>query len=321
MVDYSRLTSKVWRIVVDTENGRNGSEESTSYLDYQVQQWSNLLPTDLRLMDPWESDSTSLGETRLMLKVLLYLRGSQLRIILRKPDLLSRERISKNKAAVEVVVDLARDMVHRICALHQTTRIYEKHRTAFDSFLVSAVAVFCLVTCYAPDAFYSRVQGDFLSALKVVRGFLTTSISARRLWKTVRQIQRISPHLDSISETSSRVGKPDSTPSVTVESTNCRSEKEKHLSRPALSDPMARTSSGTQLNAIDVWPEDPFQVSQELDDLFEAFNQQRVTHTSDEDTVLGAGSESGQPSPGHDLATFSSQEDSTEVFRLFTELF
>ena len=62
---------------------------------------------------------------------------------------------------------------------------------------------------------------------------------------------------------------------------------------------------------MDVWPESAFQVSQELDDLFEAFNQPQVVPTSYTDSVTGDGSESGLSNPGHNPATFS----------LFTDLF
>ena len=95
---------------MDAEHSWKESLESLSYLDYQVQQWSNLLPTDLKLNGTLENESASLGETRLMLKALLRLRASQLRIILRKPHLLSRERIAQNVEAVEVVVDYCMEL-------------------------------------------------------------------------------------------------------------------------------------------------------------------------------------------------------------------
>ena len=320
MVDFSRLTSEVWRAVTDTEHGRKESLESLSYLDYRVQQWSNLLPTDLRLNGTLEDEIASLSETRLMLKALLRLRASQLRIILRKPDLLSRERIAQNVEAVELVVNLARDTVQHIYALHRTTGVYKKHRTAFDSFLVSAVAIFCLVTCYAPDAFYSKVHHDFLIALEVVKGFLATSISAQRLWKTIRQIRRFSPLLESISETSSHVGEAVSGPSVTINAAKNLSEK-KNLACAATDGPIATTDPGDRLDAMDIWPENPFQVSQELDDLFEALNQPQVVHTSYADSSSGGGSESAQSTAGPNLSTFDLAENSTDVFSLFTELF
>ena len=310
MVDYSKLTSKVWRVVMDAEHSWKECSESLSYLDYQVQQWSNLLPTDLKLNSTLENEIASLGETRLMLKALLRLRASQLRIILRKPHLLSRESIAQNVEAVEIVVELARDTVQHIYALHRTTGVYKKHRSAFDSFLVSAVAVFCLVTCYAPDTFYSKVHHDFLVALEIVKGFLTTSISAQRLWKTIRQIRQSSPLLESISETSGHVGEASSGPSVTVNAAKYRSEKE-NLARAATDDPIVRTTPSSWLDAMDVWPEYAFQVSHELDDLFEAFNQPHVIPTPYTDSVTGDGSESGLSNSGHNSATFS----------LFTDLF
>ena len=295
---------------MDAEHSWKECLEPLSYLDYQVQQWSNLLPTDLKMNGTLENEIASLGETRLMLKALLRLRASQLRIILRKPHLLSRERIAQNVEAVEVVVELARDTVQHIYALHRTTGVYKRHRSAFDSFLVSAVAVFCLVTCYAPDTFYSKVHHDFLVALEIVKGFLTTSISAQRLWKTIRQIRQSSPLLESISETSGHVGEASSGPSVTVSAAKYRLEKE-DLTRAATDDPIVRTTPSSWLDAMDVWPEYAFQVSQELDDLFEAFNQPQVIPTPNTDSVTGDGSESSLSNSGHNSATFS----------LFTDLF
>ena len=309
MVDYSRLTSKVWRVVMDAEFSWKDNLDSLSYLDYQVQQWSNLLPTDLRLNGTLENEFASLGETRLMLKALLRLRASQLRIILRKPHLLSRERIAQNVEAVEVVVDLARDTVQHIYALHRIPGVYKKHRSALDSFLVSAVAVFCLVTCYAPDTFYSKVHHDFVIALEIVKGFLTTSISAQRLWKTIRQIRQSSPLLKCVSETSGHVGEADSRPSITTDAAKSWSVGENLAATTA--DPIVGSTPGTWVDAIDVWPEHSFQVSQELDDLFEAFNQPQVLPTSYADSATGYGSESGLSNSGDNPATFS----------LFTDLF
>ena len=44
---------------------------------------------------------------------------------------------------------------------------------------------------------------------------------------------------------------------------------------------------------MDIWPEDAFQVSQELDDLFEAYNQPQVFPSSYADSIPRDGSESG----------------------------
>lgn len=307
---------------MDSEHGWKESLESLSYLDYQVQQWSNLLPPDLRLNGTLENETASLGETRLMLKALLRLRASQLRIILRKPDLLSRERITQNVEAVEVVVDLARDTVQHIYALHQSTGVYRKHRTAFDPFLVSAVAVFCLVTCYAPDTFYPKVHQDFLIALEVVKGFLTTSISAQRLWKTIRQIRQFSPLLEAISETPSHVGGASSGPPVTINGAKYGLGKES-LVPAAPVNPIARAAPSNRLDAMDIWPEHAFQVSQELDHLFEAFNQPHVVLTSYTDNSNSSGDDGSESDPskaGHNPATVDPSDNSADVFSLFTEL-
>ena len=72
---------------------------------------------------------------------------------------------------------------------------------------------------------------------------------------------------------------------------------------------------------MDPWPEHAFQVSQELDDLFEAFNHPQVVPTSYTESIIGNGSESGQSHTGHNQATFSRRKDSADVLGLFTDLF
>lgn len=104
---------------MDAESGiRKQNDESTSYLDFQVQQWSNSLPTELKFDGTSEYQVTSSAETRSMLKILLRSQASQLRITLRNPDLLSVEKIAQNMEAAEVAVGLAQDTVQCIHSMH-----------------------------------------------------------------------------------------------------------------------------------------------------------------------------------------------------------
>ena len=72
---------------------------------------------------------------------------------------------------------------------------------------------------------------------------------------------------------------------------------------------------------MDPWPEHAFQVSQELYDLFEAFNHPQAVPNSYAESIIGNGSDSGQSHTGHNQATFSPLEDSEDVLSLFTDLF
>ena len=52
---------------------------------------------------------------------------------------------------------------------------------------------------------------------------------------------------------------------------------------------------------MDIWPKNAFQVSQELDNLFEAFNHPQVVPTSYANSISGDGSESGESTVGQNL--------------------
>lgn len=88
--------------------------------------------------------------------------------------------------------------------------------------------------------------------------------------------------------------------------------------------PIARAAPNNRLDAMDIWPEHAFQVSQELDHLFEAFNQPHVVPTSYTDNGNSSGDDGSESDPskaGHNLATVDPSDNSADVFSLFTGLF
>lgn len=173
------------------------------------------------------------------------------------------------------------------------------------------------MTCYAPNTFYSKVQIGFSIALEVAKGFLNASISARRLWRKVRQIRSVGPHLECMAETSSHASGALSQYDATITD---------HAGFNSISTSLAqgeasKTNFNSHLSTADPWLDDVFQVSQELDNMFEAFNQSHVPPSSHDYKIPGDGSESGGRSSHNDSTALYESVDSPDIFRLFTELF
>ena len=175
-------------------------KDEINYLDYQIQQWRNSIPEVLRFRESDNSpDNHGMSRGIRRLRVLLYLRGNQLRMQLYRPILYSITSIMENRRHADTVVDIAKDTIRLLASLNQTSNIYQAQQTAFHYFLVSALAVLFLSVSHAPAEFNQRVREEFYLALELVRGCSSRSYVSRRLWKTIKGLKEVAPKLGLVS--------------------------------------------------------------------------------------------------------------------------
>lgn len=209
MILYSRISSKVWRSVTNFEvSDSEVKKDNIGYLDYQTLQWQDSIPDSLRFypsMNLNDLGAHNRGQRRL--QVLLYLRTSQMRILIYRPVLHSATSIMENRGYAQAVVEVAKDSIRVLTRLNQTTDIYRTQQMCFNYFLVSALAVLFLAVAHAPVEFSRQVRDEFYMALDLVKGFSTKSYISKRLWKTIRGLKEVGPKLGLVS----RSTLPDST--------------------------------------------------------------------------------------------------------------
>ncbi|KKK15001.1 hypothetical protein P175DRAFT_0465607 [Aspergillus ochraceoroseus IBT 24754] len=196
MVSYNRLGSKIWYAGLGSEGTTDIRRDEIGYLDYQILQWYKKVPDVLKF---YQSDSPRQGETASRglrrLRVLLYLRMNQLRILIYRPVLHSAASIAEGKSHAQTVVDVAKDTVRVLTRLNQTSDIYRTQQVTFNYFLVAALAVLFLAVCHAPSEFNRQVRDEFYLALDLVNGFSTKSYVSKRLWKTIKGLRKIGEKL------------------------------------------------------------------------------------------------------------------------------
>ena len=197
MIEYSAIASKVWRSVSHLEAGRNRiSTEEIGYLDYQVIQWNRSIPDYLKYIHPGSGQDmqpSSRGNHRL--RILLYLRANQMRILIYRPVLHTTTNIMENITLAHTVVDVAKDTIRVLTHTHQTTDVYRSHEVMFNYFLISALAVLFLAVSHAPAEFSESCRDEFYMCLDLVRGLSADSYISKRLWKTIRHLKEIGPRL------------------------------------------------------------------------------------------------------------------------------
>ncbi|KAI9839870.1 MAG: hypothetical protein M1819_000062 [Sarea resinae] len=197
MISYSRIGSRVWKSVASCGEAANDiKKDEIGFLDYQILQWHNSIPESLRFFHP-ETGREAESENRAIrrLKIILYLRANQMRILIYRPVLHSATSIMENKGWAQTVVDVAKDSIRILTRLNQTTDIYRAQQSCFNYFLLSALAVLFLAVSHAPAQFSDYARDEFYMALELVRGFSTKSYISKRLWKTIRGLKEVGPKL------------------------------------------------------------------------------------------------------------------------------
>ncbi|KAK3115794.1 hypothetical protein LTR53_004525 [Teratosphaeriaceae sp. CCFEE 6253] len=204
MIQYSAIGSKVWRTVAATpspSNGANLNADEMAYLDYQVIEWHRRIPPHLRFEHPAQAGrlSTPLGPPASRagnrLRILLYLRANQMRILIYRPVLHSATYIVAHREQAQTAVDVAKDTVRVLTHINQTSDLYRTQQVLFNAFLTSALAVLFLAVSHTPALFAENVREEFYMALELVRGFSKGSWIGRRLWKTIRVLKEVGPKL------------------------------------------------------------------------------------------------------------------------------
>jgi hypothetical protein len=197
MVAYSAIGSKVWQRVANADANRSAlSGEEMGYLDYQVLQWHRSLPDSLSYIRPDSLESEekrSRSDTRL--RINMYCRANQMRILIYRPVLHSATSIAENLNQAHTVVDVAKDTIRILTQMNQTTDLYRTQQVMFNYFLISALAVLFLAVSHAPTQFSNRCRDEFYMALDIVRGMTAHSYVSKRLWRTIKMLKEVGPKL------------------------------------------------------------------------------------------------------------------------------
>ncbi|KAF9889338.1 hypothetical protein FE257_007448 [Aspergillus nanangensis] len=210
MITYARLSSKIWGLVVGWRTRpRAATSDYCSYLDFQVQQWIQSIPRELRF-DPSEHSevaSDPQAQNMAMLQVLLALQANQLRILVYRQNLMTSESIESNVSGASTAVEIAKSTVHMLDFFSQVSDIYFQRPEPFNYFLISALAALFLAVLHAPARFSQVCRPEFYAAVDMVRKSSTRARTSRRLQKIIRSLKLIRLNLGG--KTHSHGGPPD----------------------------------------------------------------------------------------------------------------
>ncbi|KAF2667647.1 fungal-specific transcription factor-like protein [Microthyrium microscopicum] len=201
MIDLTAITSKIWPHITNssTQAGPHMAKDM-ELLDYEVIQWYRNLPPNLKY-DPNGRDAADQGAI-FRIRILLYLRANQSRILIGRPLFLSTNTIMANITYADTVINVAKDSIRLLAKLDRTTPFYRTQQVLFNYFLVSALAALFLAVAHAPAEFSEACRDEFYMALELVKGMSTNSFIGRRLWRTIKVLKEVGPMIGMSAHTS-----------------------------------------------------------------------------------------------------------------------
>ncbi|KAF5012228.1 hypothetical protein F66182_15278, partial [Fusarium sp. NRRL 66182] len=113
MISYGQICSKVWKAVAGFTDINAINKDTVNYLDFQIQQWLETIPSSLHLIHPRLRDAAQNQPKVLqMLRTFLYIRANHMRIYVHRHHILSPSSIAQNPSAARLVIDIAKDTIH-----------------------------------------------------------------------------------------------------------------------------------------------------------------------------------------------------------------
>ncbi|QGA16425.1 hypothetical protein EYB26_004092 [Talaromyces marneffei] len=176
MISYGQICSKVWKTVAGFTNINSISKDTLIYP---------------RLGDAAQNQPRILQ----MLRTFLCIRANHMRIYVHRHHILSPHNIAQNSSAARLVIDIAKDTIHVLVHLRETSTLYETQQVPFNYFLVSAFSAIFLGVCNAPERFSQTCRTEFYSALELLYTLSARSSITRRLWKGIKGLRQIAPRL------------------------------------------------------------------------------------------------------------------------------
>lgn len=198
MISYARLSTKIWNLVMGWRSRpRAATSDYCSYLDFQVQQWAQSIPPELRFNPSHPFSRFDQNDNLRMLQIFLALHANQLRTMVYRQILMSSDSIDEDTPGATIAVETAKSTVQTLKLFSQVSDMYFQRPEPFNYFLISALAALFLAVLHAPTRFSQACRPEFYTAVDLVRRSSTRTRTSRRLQKIIRSLNSIKLNLGS----------------------------------------------------------------------------------------------------------------------------
>ncbi|CAK7231494.1 hypothetical protein SCUCBS95973_007937 [Sporothrix curviconia] len=196
MVDYCRISSEVRKLILlpAAPPAPYALTATRDFLDFRVVQWQKNLPPPLVFRgvgDTFDPLREPRGDYRL--RLILYLRGSQMRTVIHRKSGLAASGPSSSfdQSSTNTLAAVAQDTIRVLVALARDTDIYHAQHKTFNHFLETALTSLLLSAGTAPSRPFMSYLPDIVDAMSLVQRLSTHSPITKALAMRLRGIQDV----------------------------------------------------------------------------------------------------------------------------------
>lgn len=193
MVLYCGLSSEVRRAFLKGPQDLDPPPEtSCDFLNFRVVQWQKNLPAKLQFRgvdDKFDPTNESRGEYKL--RLILYLRANQMRIVIYRNSMVQTERNVLDQTGANVAMEVAQDTVRVLVGLARTTDIYQTQHKTFNHFLEAALSTLLLTVCASTSVTDGSCLQGIKEAMQLVQRLSGQSPITQRLQDKLKGIHKV----------------------------------------------------------------------------------------------------------------------------------
>ncbi|KAJ6788167.1 hypothetical protein PWT90_11125 [Aphanocladium album] len=196
MIEYSIISAEVRRSILQPSTSPSATvtalATTRSLLDFQVIQFQKNIPKRLQFLglpDKFDPTREKRGEYRL--RLVLYLRCNQMRIVIHRKSAMSVAGGGFDTSTTNVLAETSQDTIRILIALARETDIYHAQQRTFNHFLETALASLLLLLCYAEAEYRVGYLPDVLAAMELVQHLSLHSPVTRALKQKLHRVQNM----------------------------------------------------------------------------------------------------------------------------------
>lgn len=194
LLDWTKLAGKTWEALnAQGEREVEVRADELDFLDYQITQWYERLPDDLKLQQPQE------GQEIRHIQAVLFLRRSHLHNLIYRPVLQTASRIAQYPRYAHAATRIAKDTLQTLSMLNQRTTIIQQNMVFFKHLLLTAFGNLLLAVVNASSMFGENVKVEFDIALDLIRILSSRSPLLMNLWNRLQGLRKLRAQLSSAS--------------------------------------------------------------------------------------------------------------------------
>ncbi|CAF3640275.1 unnamed protein product [Fusarium graminearum] len=192
MISYCGIASDVRKSLLSPSPSAASSTSTRDFLEFRVLQWQQNLPERLRFQGPqdiFDSSKETRGEYRL--RLLLYLRANQMRIVIHRKFATRSEMDPLGPLSTRTMIEVAQATIHVLLAVARETDIYYAQHKTFNHFLETALSSLLLVMCSPEASNYSSCLTDVFMAMEFIGQLAKRSPISEKLKNKLQGIQQL----------------------------------------------------------------------------------------------------------------------------------